>query len=284
MNAIDTIRNWCSGNGYSFSYGNPYHVNVWMGETDFSASTDGVSVYCYLLTGSDYDGNRDTYNVGIFFATLVDFDFNNETIDGVTEDLKERAKTLLNDLAAGNAVGWSGARFEYGYDDFAENVCWCCLRVTLESLAAECVEYEPSPSPVKSYDIFCPQIITLNTYQYQRGRVSPILSGTANVWATLAVKNYTTNLAFVFWIGDKRVSSQQIVYNGTITESNIQDWKNAMPSGRPMTQETEDWLRERIGRELITRIYNTGVVTLPEYMLAAFSGTNFENKVIDTTM
>jgi len=139
MNAIDTIRNWCSDNGYSFAYGNPSHVNVWMGETDFSASTDGVCVYAYLLTASEYDGNRDSYNVGIYFATLVDFDFDNTTIDTTTEDLKERAKTLLNDLSNGNALGWSGARFEYGYDDYAENVCWCCLRVTLTALAAECV-------------------------------------------------------------------------------------------------------------------------------------------------
>lgn len=139
MNAIDTIRQWCSTNGYSFTYGNPYHVNVWMGETDFSASTDGVCVYAYLLTASEYDGNRDSYNVGIYFATLVDFDFDNETIDTTTESLKERAKTLLNDISNGNALGWSGARFEYGYDDYAENVCWCCLRVTLTALAAECV-------------------------------------------------------------------------------------------------------------------------------------------------
>lgn len=140
MNAIDIIRQWCSDNGYSFTYGNPFHVNVWMGETDFASSTDGVCVYAYLLTASEYDGNRDSYNVGIYFATLTDFDFDNTTIDTVTESLKERVKTLLNDLSNGNAVGWSGARFEYGYDDYAENVCWCCLRVTLTALAAECVE------------------------------------------------------------------------------------------------------------------------------------------------
>lgn len=140
MNAISSIRQWCSDNGYAFTYGNPMHVNEWMNGTDFSSSTDGTAVFCHLLTASDYDGSRDTYNVGVYFATLVDFDFDNNTIDATTEALKERAKTLLHDLQSGNEVGWSGARFQYGYDDYAENVCWCCLRVTLTALAADCVE------------------------------------------------------------------------------------------------------------------------------------------------
>ena len=37
---------------------------------------------------------------------------------------------------------YSDPRWQYGYDDYAENVCWVCLRVTLTASAADCVPLE----------------------------------------------------------------------------------------------------------------------------------------------
>lgn len=140
MTPSQYIRNWCGDHGYIYKYGNPTHINVWMGETDFSASLDGVCVFAHLLTASDYDpSGHDRHNLAIYFATLTPFDFDTDTIDLVTEDLHARAKSLLAYIQQGNAFGWEGARFQYGYDDYADNVAWCCLRVTLTALTADCV-------------------------------------------------------------------------------------------------------------------------------------------------
>lgn len=145
MNAIQLIRQWCSDNGHSFCYGNPYQVEEWMGNTDFSQSAHETAVYAYLLTSSRYVDQHDTYDVGVFFARLIPFDFDNQSIDTVTEDLKELSKGLLAYIHAGNLFGWSDARWQYGYDDYAENVAWCCLRVTLTALSAECTPLNPEP-------------------------------------------------------------------------------------------------------------------------------------------
>lgn len=140
MTPSQLIRQWCNGQGYAYKYGNPAHINVWMGETYFSASTDGVCVFAHLLTASDYDeSGHDRHNLAIYFATLTPFDFDTDTIDQVTEGLHARAKSLLSHIQQGNVFGWEGARFQYGYDDYAENVAWCCLRVTLTALTADCV-------------------------------------------------------------------------------------------------------------------------------------------------
>ena len=151
MSAIDPIRQWCAAHGFAFSYGNPNHVEVWMGETDVASSTDGVAVFSHLLTAEVWDGSHDTSYVGVWFAALVPFDFDNETIDATTERLKGYAKALLASIQQGNEYGWSGARFSYGYDDYAENVVWCCVRMTLTQLPALCVEQPPTPQPSQSY-------------------------------------------------------------------------------------------------------------------------------------
>lgn len=149
MTPSQYIRQWCGSQGYAYKYGNPAHINVWMGETDFSASTDGVCVFAHLLTGSDYDpSGHDRHNLAIYFATLTPFDFDTDTIDQVTEGLHARAKSLLSHIQQGNDFGWEGARFQYGYDDYAENVAWCCLRVTLTALSADCV---PMPKEETQY-------------------------------------------------------------------------------------------------------------------------------------
>ena len=48
------------------------------------------------------------------------------------------APAIPNAIARGNAMTYDGVRWQYGYDDYAENVAWVCLRVTLEALTADC--------------------------------------------------------------------------------------------------------------------------------------------------
>ena len=55
---------------------------------------------------------------------------------------KNTGKALLHDIARGNEMAYEGVRWQYGYDDYAENVAWVCLRVTLTALAADCVPLE----------------------------------------------------------------------------------------------------------------------------------------------
>jgi hypothetical protein len=56
----------------------------------------------------------------------------------VQEELKNTGKRLLLHIERGNDMSYDGVRWQYGYDDYAENVAWVCLRVTLTALAADC--------------------------------------------------------------------------------------------------------------------------------------------------
>lgn len=185
MTPSQYIRQWCEAEGYSYKYGNANHINVWMGETDFSSSLDGVCVFAHLLTASDYDpSGRDRHNLAVYFAKLTPFDFDTDTIDQVTEDLHARAKSLLSHIQQGNDFGWEGARFQYGYDDYAENVAWCCLRVTLTALSSDCEEIDSS-----DYDITVDMDLTAFAYSATFGvegtQHNPWVSGDNN--ALLAV-------------------------------------------------------------------------------------------------
>ena len=56
--------------------------------------------------------------------------------------MKNIGKALLNSIRTGNEMTYADPRWQYGYDDYAENVCWVCLRVTLTASAADCVPFE----------------------------------------------------------------------------------------------------------------------------------------------
>lgn len=143
MKAISQINQWSSDNGYAFMYGNPAHINRMMHDTDFSSSTDNTAVYCYLITSADTIEAHDRVTVGVFFARLCDFDFNPTSLLSVQEDLMETGKKMLADIANGNIVGYEEpVRWQFGYDDFAENVAWVCARVTFIDLASDCTERE----------------------------------------------------------------------------------------------------------------------------------------------
>lgn len=135
---VDKILAWARNNGISALYGTPEQVNAMMQDTDFASSDSGTVVFCHLITDSETTGGRDAATVAVYFCRLCDFDFYGEGILIAQEELKDTGKRLLHHVAQGNEMAYDGVRWQYGYDDYAENVAWVCLRVTLTALAADC--------------------------------------------------------------------------------------------------------------------------------------------------
>lgn len=136
---IDKILEWAREHGYTAVYGSAEQVNEMLNNTPFSASKDGTVVVMHLVTDSATMDGRDTAVVAVYFASLCDFDFDGEELLPEQERLKDIGKELLNDIRTGNEMTYAGPRWQYGYDDYAENVCWVCLRVTITASAADCV-------------------------------------------------------------------------------------------------------------------------------------------------
>jgi hypothetical protein len=135
---IDKILRWGRNRGFSALYGTPEQVNEMMTSTDFGSSQDGTVMYCHLITDSETTDGRDSATVAVYFCRLCDFDFDGEGLLPVQEDLKNTGKQLLLHIEHGNVMRYDGVRWQYGYDDYAENVAWVCLRVTLTALSADC--------------------------------------------------------------------------------------------------------------------------------------------------
>lgn len=120
-------------------YGTAFQLNELFNSVPFGASRDGTVVFCRLIENSETVDGRDRATVGIYFARLMEFDFDGEEQLPSQEELKVIGKDFLNDVRTGNVMTYSGVRWQYGYDDYAENLLWVCLRVTLEAAAADCV-------------------------------------------------------------------------------------------------------------------------------------------------
>lgn len=158
MLAINEILQWAADNGYANMYGNPAHINRMMHDTDFAASAEQTAVYCYLITAAETMEARDRVTVGVFFARLCDFDFDPKGLLTVQMALMDTAKRMLSDLTAGNVIGYDDpVRWQFGYDDFAENVAWVCARVTFMDLAADCV-----PMPIPTVEVVSVPSIVLS--------------------------------------------------------------------------------------------------------------------------
>lgn len=142
MMIIDKILEWALENGYTAVYGSAEQVNEMLNNTPFADSKDGTVVVMHLVTDSATVDGRDTAVVAVYFASLCDFDFDGESLLPEQERLKNIGKELLNDIRTGNEMTYADPRWQYGYDDYAENVCWVCLRVTLTASAADCVPLE----------------------------------------------------------------------------------------------------------------------------------------------
>ena len=149
MNIVAKLLELARGRDYTALYGTHYQINDFMNDSDFSKSKNGTVVYMYLITGLSMVNGRYRTEVGIFFARLCDFDFNTEATLEITEELKEEAAALLKCVNEGNEIRTVGnVRYQFGYDDFAENVVWCCARVTVEECAAVCVPFGERCFPV----------------------------------------------------------------------------------------------------------------------------------------
>ena len=158
MNIVAKLLEIARGREYTALYGTPYQINDFLNDTDLSKSKNGTVVYMYLITGMSMVNGRYRMEVGIFFARMCDFDFNPEATLPVIEELKEEAAALFRCVNEGNEIRTVGnVRYQFGYDDFAENVLWCCARVTIEECAAVCVQFGEQCMPI----IHDPTVATL---------------------------------------------------------------------------------------------------------------------------
>lgn len=143
---VDYILQWARDKGYAAVYGSPEQVNEMLTSVPFEDSNDGTAVIMHLVSDSETYNGHDRAIVAVYFASLCPFDFNGESLLPEQERLKNIGKALLLDIRSGNSIAYEYPRWQYGYDDYAENVAWCCLRVTITALAADCVPL-PMPEP-----------------------------------------------------------------------------------------------------------------------------------------
>lgn len=148
---VDYILQWARDKGYAAVYGSPEQVNEMLTSVPFASSQDGTAVIMHLVSDSETYNGHDRAVVAVYFASLCPFDFDGESLLSEQERLKNIGKDLLNDIRTGNTIAYEYPRWQYGYDDYAENICWVCLRVTLTALAADCVPL-PMPEP-PTYDM-----------------------------------------------------------------------------------------------------------------------------------
>lgn len=135
---IEKIKAIIESMGIPFRYGNPSQINYYLNNVDYAAAPDGVAAYCYLLTDSEYVNGKERATIAVFFSKLIDFDFSGSDADSVTDDCKVKAKEFLHQVEIGNSLTYQDARFQYGYNDFAENVAWCAVRAVFEVSEADC--------------------------------------------------------------------------------------------------------------------------------------------------
>lgn len=145
---ITRIKAIIDSMGLPFRYGNPSQINYYLQNVDYAAAPDGVAAYCYLLTDSEYINGKERATIAVFFSKLMPFDFNGSEAVSVTDDCKAKAKEFLHQVAIGNSLTYHDARFQYGYNDFAENVAWCAVRANFEMMVPDCVTMVQLPTRV----------------------------------------------------------------------------------------------------------------------------------------
>ena len=164
---VDYILQWARNNGYKAVYGSPEQVNEMLTNVPFADSNDGTAVIMHLVADSETYNGHDRAILAVYFASLCHFDFNGESLLPEQERLKNIGKDLLNDIRTGNVLAYEYPRWQYGYDDYAENICWVCLRVTLTALAADCVPM-PMPEPptleMTPLPDFSAEVLSFNGY------------------------------------------------------------------------------------------------------------------------
>lgn len=281
MIIIDKILEWARERGYTAVYGSHEQVNEMLTDVQFSDSKDGTAVVMHLITDSATVDGRDRAVVAVYFASLCPFDFDGEALLPEQERLKGIGKELLNDIRTGHEMTYADPRWQYGYDDYAENVCWVCLRVTLTASAADCVPLSPEPpTPQYHYDLFCPQIV--RGFNNAAGLQNPVFksSGNQSIYINFAAPAaYSFVYNYAIFANDKKITSTGAYGRVEITDAEIENMKNWMQQrGAQMTEETETWLRARIGYYLCTLQLNLSGLVPPVNMLIGYSATNYECK------
>lgn len=142
---IDEIKDVVTAMGLPFLYGNPSQINEYLTHVDYS--TNGFAAFCYLLGDVDYENGKEVANVAVFFSCLMPFDFDGQQAIDTEKACMGKAKEFLTNVSQGNSLRYGGARFQFGHDDFAENVGWCAVRATFELMAPDCVPFRPEPEP-----------------------------------------------------------------------------------------------------------------------------------------
>lgn len=146
---IQQIKQIITDLGIEFRYGNPSQINEYLQHVDYSSTAGGVAAYCYLLTDTEYTNGKEGGNVAVFFSTMIDFDFDGQQALNATDICKAKAKEFLQKVAESNLIRYEGARFQYGYDDFAENVAWCAVRAYFEDMVPDCWPMTKPPTEQK---------------------------------------------------------------------------------------------------------------------------------------
>ena len=212
MIIVNQILQWARDNGYTAVYGSAEQVNEMLTSVPFANSKDGTVVVMHLIAASETVDGHDRATLAVSFASLCPFDFDGESLLPEQERLKNVGKALLNDIRTGNVLSYADPRWQYGYDDYAENVAWVCLRVTLTSLAAECVPMElPDEDPVRPI-IGLPSAFLVIMEEAQQPRDICSLASTSDQNDTVAVA----------WVSRSSMTSPSVTINDTtITADNI---------------------------------------------------------------
>ena len=242
MMFVDYILDWAREKGYAAVYGSPEQVNEMLTNVPFSDSKDGTAVIMHLVADSETYNGHDRAIVAVYFASLCPFDFDGEALLPEQERLKNVGKALLNDIRTGNVLAYDYPRWQYGYDDYAENVCWVCLRVTLTALAADCVPI-PMPEPPALEMIPLPDIAAKFIKQIIGGQYE----GT---------------------IRDNLLA--EVLANGTITVLFFGVSQFVPPSGEVDVYVTLNGVRYHVGTETVNMITEEAVEQMPQ--LAPYIG------------
>lgn len=136
MNIIEYFKKKIEELGYTFAVGDMRQLNLHINDIDFSASNGGVVVCCNNITEEYYE-DRTNAIVALYLCKMMPFDF--DSYDTVAEQMnvRDHAHVILQAFKNDNVVDYSNARITYGFNEFADNVLYCCVRMRVVSLAAE---------------------------------------------------------------------------------------------------------------------------------------------------
>ena len=139
MNAVKEILNYFRNNGYLATYGSMAMINEALNGMKFQNSNNKIVIFVTLITNGSNEQGHDRADLSVYAAKLCDFDFNSESLLAEQETMMDVLKKMLFCMNEGNKIHPVGSpRWQFGYDDFAENVVWTCCRVSFESRETDC--------------------------------------------------------------------------------------------------------------------------------------------------